>query len=83
MAIVPYTVGGTFHANIPINQTTGGVLNGNATSPVTTVQVGIASVLIEGCNNMSINYQFTAGENAGLSGSLGTFRIPGAPPGCN
>ena len=75
-----YIVGASVHTNVPIIQTTGGTLNGS--TPVNTNAVGTATVQIGSCNDLTITYDFNAGENAGLSGTLGTVRALPAPPGC-
>jgi len=55
-------------ASIPIYSTIGA--NFNATSPApTTLQVGTASLSFDGCTRATLNYTFTRGLNAGLSGT--------------
>jgi len=76
----------TISANTPIDnvgiyENSGGVFN---SPPVTNgVLVGTASITFQNCNSMILNYQFTGGENNGLSGSLNLQRTGPAPSGCN
>ncbi|MBS0582797.1 MAG: hypothetical protein JSS42_06820 [Proteobacteria bacterium] len=53
---------------IPIYSTFGATFGANSPAP-TTVQVGTASLAFDDCNHATLNYTFTAGLNAGLSGT--------------
>jgi Leucine-rich repeat (LRR) protein len=74
-------VGVTPLNNIGIYSTQGGVFD--APSTVTTPQVGTASIAFNSCSSMVLNYNFTAGTNAGLSGSINLVRVGPAPTGCS
>lgn len=63
--------------NIPIYATSGGVFN--APSNVTQMQVGTATLTAHTCSSITVTYSFTAGENAGLTGSMDLQR-PGPTP---
>ncbi|HEX6832515.1 MAG TPA: hypothetical protein VF132_03185 [Rudaea sp.] len=66
--------------NIPIYATSGGQFN--AASPITSKQVGTASLLANSCNSLTLDYNFTAGENAGDSGTIDLTRPGPAPVDC-
>jgi hypothetical protein len=65
---------------IAIYTSTGGVFNSSAAT--TTTQVGNATIAMNGCNEATLTYAFTSGENAGRSGTLDLERIGYPPPGC-
>ncbi|GAA0708845.1 hypothetical protein GCM10009105_08770 [Dokdonella soli] len=75
-----FTPGSTSSTNIGIYNTTGGVFNQAATT--STVPVGSASLVFHSCNSATLSYAFTAGANAGASGSLNLSRIGPMPAGC-
>ncbi|MBX3726199.1 MAG: S8/S53 family peptidase [Xanthomonadales bacterium] len=78
-----YTPGTRVFHGIPIGQTTGGVFAGGAPLP-SIIQVGTASLQVISCGYLILTYSFTAGTNAGLSGSIPLQRLAGGiPPGCN
>jgi hypothetical protein len=67
-------------ANAPIYATAGGVFD-NGTPPTTT-PVGTANITFASCTAATLTYSFTAGANAGLSGSLALTRTGPTPAGC-
>lgn len=74
-----YSVGARTLNNMAIRTTTGGVFDDSA--PPTTQLVGTASLQFHDCYSATLTYNFTAGSNAGRSGSMGLTRVL-APPGC-
>jgi hypothetical protein len=72
--------GSTSLANIPIIQTSGGIFDNPAS--VTKIQVGTANIVFQSCNAMSMTYQFTAGQNSGLVGTIPLKRVVPAQTGC-
>jgi len=66
--------------NIDIFATSGGVFNDP--TPVTTTQVGAASITFPTCNSATLTYTFTSGEYAGLNGSIALQRTSPAPAAC-
>jgi len=73
-------VGATPLSNIGIYATTGGEFDSAAAA--TTTRVGTASVAFGSCNSLTLAYTFTAGTNAGLSGSVALQRVGPVPAGC-
>ena len=71
--------GNTYTANIYSGS--GGAFM-DPSSKVTTTNVGTASVVFPSCTTMSVTYNFTAGINQGLSGTMNLVRLGAAPPGC-
>jgi hypothetical protein len=67
-------------SNAPIYATAGGVFN-SAAAP-TTAPVGTASITFTSCNAATLTYNFTAGTNSGLSGTLNLTRTGPTPAGC-
>jgi plastocyanin len=67
--------------NIGIYDSTGGVFDAHATT--TTTQVGSATITYHSCTSATMTYTFTAGPNAGVSGTLELTRIGTAPAGCS
>jgi hypothetical protein len=67
-------------AGIPIIETTGGAFNDPATTM--SVQVGTVDLTVQSCTAMTLSYQFGAGENQGLSGTIHLQRVGPAPSGC-
>jgi len=75
-------VPGTSSVNsIGIYDTTGGVFNQAA--PIATHQVGNATLVYHSCSSATLAYTFTAGANAGLSGTLNLSRLGAVPNGCH
>ncbi len=64
--------------NLGIYQARGGVFDSSAGS-VTTPQVGTANIVATGCSNVTLNYNFTAGSNAGTSGAIKLVRLGAVP----
>lgn len=71
--------GGSYSANI-YSGSGGAFLDPG--SKVTTTNVGTASVVFANCSTMSLTYNFTAGLNQGLSGTLNLVRLGPPPAGC-
>ncbi len=67
--------------DIVIYNTTGGVFDSLATTATT--PVGDASLTMTSCDSATLTYRFSAGENAGRSGTLDLTRVGPAPPGCS
>lgn len=76
-----FVTGMTSLDNIAIVETTGGVFN-SPTAP-TSAQVGTANIAFQSCNTMTLSYQFTGGENQGLSGTINLTRVGPTPAGCS
>jgi hypothetical protein len=78
----PYAIGARSFTNVPIYETTGGVFTTPPPpgQPVT-IAVGTASLTVS-CAAASLSYAFTAGENAGRSGTINAVRPGPPPPGC-
>lgn len=68
-----------FH-DIPLYSTTGGVFD--AANPVTTVRIGSVDVDFHSCTSATLKYRFTAGENAGRTGTQNLQRVGPAPAQC-
>ena len=68
-----YTYPGLGVAQIPIYAVTGGRFN-EATS-TTKLHVGVADITFASCTAMTVNYTFTQGEFAGLSGSINEQKL--------
>jgi hypothetical protein len=66
--------------SVPIYATSGGVFD-NATAP-TAAPVGTATITFSSCTEATLSYAFTAGANAGLSGTLALTRTGPTPAGC-
>ncbi len=74
-----YTPGDLTLTDVPITVTSGGVFN--TPSDVTREVVGTANVTFTSCSTMTLDYNFTEGEFAGLSGSIDEIN-PAPPAGC-
>lgn len=75
-----YTPGNLNLKQVPIYAVTGGRFD--ASMRTTSLQVGTADISFSSCSAMTLQYQFTQGEFAGLSGSINEQKI--APePGCH
>ena len=66
--------------NVGIYDTTGGLFDMPATT--STTPVGTASLAFHDCSSATLSYQFTAGAQAGVSGSLNLTRLGAVPAGC-
>jgi len=71
--------GNTYAANIYSGS--GGVFMGVGVKPTIT-NVGTANVVFTSCTTMSLTYNFTAGVNQGLSGTMSLARLGPPPTGC-
>jgi len=67
--------------NVGIFESTGGVFDQHVTT--TTAQVGSANITWQSCSSATMAYSFTAGPNAGLSGTLDLTRLGPVPAGCS
>ena len=81
MQIPSANVGAAPLNNIGIYSAQGGVFD--VPGGVTTPQVGTASIAFNSCNAMVLNYSFTAGTNAGQSGTINLQRVGPTPAGCS
>ncbi|MGE5169052.1 MAG: hypothetical protein ACM3JC_01630 [Rudaea sp.] len=63
-------------------ETTGGVFDQPTTPPPSTDPVGTATVTLASCTSAQLNYAFTAGGNAGRSGTIALSRVGPVPAGC-
>ena len=72
--------GNSFAANIFAG--TGGVFMTPPDSNFNSTQVGTANIVFTSCTAMSVTYNFSAGVNQGLSGTMSLARLGPAPPGC-
>ena len=80
-ALVPSMSG----LGVTLYETTGGVIGGSP-DPAFTVRtqtVGTATATFFGCENAQWTFNFTAGSNAGASGTVNLSRVGPAPPGCD
>ena len=68
-------------AGLPIYETIGGTFNAGKVSAG--APVGTADITIASCASMHIAYRFSAGTNAGRSGTIDLVRVVGAPHGCS
>ncbi len=75
-----FAPGATSFDDVTIYQSISG--NFDASGTVSTTPVGRANVSFDSCTAMTISYTFTAGENAGGSGTMHLIRLSSAPPGC-
>ena len=75
-----YTPGTSPVSSIPIYTGTGGVFNDPA--PHLTTQVGTATLTFIDCGRARIDYHFTQGTNAGLSGSVDLSKLGAIPAQC-
>lgn len=76
-----YTQGMASVSDIPIAIGTGGVFDDPA--PTQTQIVGSASLTVQSCAAMTLNYAFNAGTNQGLNGSVNLTRVGPTPAGCS
>lgn len=72
---------GSNTTTVGIYDAIGGVFD--APIPVSAVLVGNATVSVGSCSAISVQYQFTSGENAGRTGTLDLARLSPPPPGCS
>ena len=75
-----FTPGDKTITDAPIYAGSGGVFD-NATAP-TSSPVGTATITYQSCSAATLTYSFTAGANAGLSGTLNLTRTGPTPAGC-
>ncbi|HET9661283.1 MAG TPA: hypothetical protein VFP05_13185 [Thermomicrobiales bacterium] len=75
-----YSPGDRRFVDVPVYAVTGGVFD-QPGPPVDSEPVGTADLTFTSCNTMTLDYTFTSGENAGLSGSI-EERNPAPAPGC-
>jgi Leucine-rich repeat (LRR) protein len=75
-----FAPGATSFNDVTIYQSTGGAFDGPA--DIDTVPVGSANLSFQSCTAMTVDYTFTAGENAGRSATQHLIRLSSAPTGC-
>ena len=66
--------------DLVVYESSGGVFDQSATTA--TVAVGTAHMAFADCGHASLDYEFTAGSNAGQAGTLALARIGPVPAGC-
>jgi len=76
-----FAPGATSFNDVTIYESTGGAFEGPA--DIHTVPVGRASLSFQSCTAMTIDYTFTAGENAGRTATRHLVRLSSAPAGCS
>ena len=75
-------VPGSRSVTAPLYETTGGVFD-QATDPApSTVPVGTVTFTFASCASAQLQYDFTAGTNAGRSGTIALARVGPVPAGC-
>jgi len=75
-----FTPGSGHVSNVPIYQTNGGVFD--QSGGVTTAPVGTVNITYNNCNSATLTYTFSAGANAGHSGSIDLARVTSASSSC-
>ena len=75
-----YTPGGR-SISLSFYETTGGLFTSIAPAP-TTAQVGSGKLTFTSCSAATLSFSFTAGSNAGQTGSIGLARVGPAPASC-
>ena len=75
-----FAPGATTFNDVGIFESTGGLFD--YFYAVNTVLVGTADITFQSCTALTVDYSFTAGENAGRSGTLHLTRLAPTPPGC-
>jgi len=63
-------------------ETTGGVFDQPTPATQASVAVGTAVATFMSCTSAQLQFNFTAGSNAGHSGTIGLARVGPVPPGC-
>ena len=66
--------------NLPIYTSVGGVFDESA--PTATQRVGTADIVFQNCQSATLAYSFSAGTNAGLSGSIALTNLASVLGGC-
>ncbi len=67
--------------SIGIYDTAGGAFN--QTEPISTTQVGSATLVYNSCTSATLTYAFTTGANAGRQGAMNLSRLGAIPTGCH
>jgi hypothetical protein len=77
-------VPGMSAVRMTLYETTGGVIGGSSDPAfaIRTHMVGTATATFAGCESAQLTFNFTAGSNAGASGTVNLSRVGPAPPGC-
>ena len=65
---------------LTVYQSTGGTFD--SPNPVTTREVGSATLNFASCEHATLAYTFTAGDLTGRSGSIPLTRLEATPEGC-
>ncbi len=74
-------VAGSRTVTAQLFETTGGLFDRVTNPEPLTVEVGTATVTFLSCSSARIQYNFTLGANAGMSGTINLSRIGPVPPG--
>ena len=82
-----FTALGTFNPGmrtvpLTLHETTGGVFDQPTNPAPASPPVGSVTVNFASCSSASLQFNFTAGSNAGRSGTIALTRIGRVPPGC-
>jgi hypothetical protein len=67
---------------VTIYETTGGIFNTPTPPGEQTLEVGTGTLAFQSCTAATFSYNFTSGDNSGLSGSITLSRVGPVPPGC-
>jgi hypothetical protein len=77
-----YVEGSQASADVVIYETIGGQFDRLPPRNQKTSQVGTGKLSFRGCDVLTLEYVFTAGEQQGRSGALNLSRVGPTPPGC-
>ena len=80
-ALAGYTPGSRM-ITATLSETTGGVFDQVTNPAPASVQVGTATVTFASCTSAQLQFNFTAGSNAGRSGMITLSRVGPVPAGC-
>lgn len=73
---------GARQSTLTLYETTGGVFDTDTASTQASNAVGSATLVFQGCTAATLAYHFTAGSNAGRSGTIALSRTGAVPTGC-
>ena len=76
-----FVAGMTSLDNITIIETSNGIFD--SPTPTTSTQVGTVKIAFQSCNALTLSYQFSAGENQGITGTINLQRVGPTPTGCS
>jgi hypothetical protein len=74
---------GTKAMLVTLYETRGGTFADSPTAAQTSTAVGTATLSFSSCTSGTLNYAFTAGSNAGQTGSIALTRLGPTPAGCS